>query len=223
VGRYTKGNANTIPAFETLDQDTFRNFNSGLGYNATLGSGDVCRYISAMGWVEGDWRLPTANEWKILGDETVAVPIGEKIGILPHDAGNSASTPPEDLEDTKYDSYDPYQQTTTTPTLYTHGVIPLPHARLLGSAVRKGDGQVTEYLTNPGDDRILLPAGGYRNSANGYLSLVGQYAYYASSTPSTNPGDIFYTWFHDSALTTVRSSGNGFGFSVRCIQNYNNQ
>lgn len=33
-----------------------------VGYDAEAGRGDICRYISDKGWVEGRWRMPTAQE-----------------------------------------------------------------------------------------------------------------------------------------------------------------
>ncbi|NDV85001.1 hypothetical protein D0T87_23975, partial [Bacteroides sp. 51] len=43
-------------------EDDFATYNSNTGYNASTGKGDICRYISAKGWVEGSWRLPTSAE-----------------------------------------------------------------------------------------------------------------------------------------------------------------
>jgi hypothetical protein len=43
--------------------DYFTDYNNGLGYNATADKGDICRYISAQGWVTGEWRIPTIYEW----------------------------------------------------------------------------------------------------------------------------------------------------------------
>jgi uncharacterized protein (TIGR02145 family) len=31
-------------------------------YNAAAGTGDICRYITAKGWVSGRWRMPTTTE-----------------------------------------------------------------------------------------------------------------------------------------------------------------
>ncbi|NDV84982.1 BACON domain-containing protein, partial [Bacteroides sp. 51] len=46
--------------------DDFATYNSNTGYNASTGKGDICRYISDKGWVEGSWRLPTAAEQQAL-------------------------------------------------------------------------------------------------------------------------------------------------------------
>ncbi|MCC8036069.1 MAG: hypothetical protein LIO77_09105 [Rikenellaceae bacterium] len=37
-----------------------------LGYSITDGIGDICRYISDQGWVQGRWRMPTSAELQIL-------------------------------------------------------------------------------------------------------------------------------------------------------------
>jgi uncharacterized protein (TIGR02145 family) len=36
------------------------------GYNAAAGTGDICRYITAKGWVSGSWRMPTTEEYQNL-------------------------------------------------------------------------------------------------------------------------------------------------------------
>ncbi len=57
----------TAPPFDNnvLAEDDFAGYN-GTGFDEAAGRGDVCRYISAKGWVEGDWRLPTGKEFNDL-------------------------------------------------------------------------------------------------------------------------------------------------------------
>lgn len=49
-----------------LEEDDFATYNGNTGFNATDGKGDICRYISARGWVSGTWRLPTAAECQLI-------------------------------------------------------------------------------------------------------------------------------------------------------------
>lgn len=52
-----------------MKEDDFDGFGpGGKGFNATTNVGDICRYISARGWVEGNWRLPTGDELKVLAN-----------------------------------------------------------------------------------------------------------------------------------------------------------
>jgi hypothetical protein len=212
--------ANNVPVYQSLDQDAFMTMFPGVGYDARTGRGDICRYISDMGWVTESYRMPTAMEWKMLGDETLKAPNGAKINIL---AENASS---QDLSGES-------NFTGNSSTGYKHAFTPFIHARVLGAGALLSDNITDEdvsktdsRLTTPTGDRVLLPVGGHRgdtSNQNGNLNYVGRYAYYASSTPSTTVGQIFYTWFHVSVLTTVRTSGNSYAMSVRCIRNYNDE
>jgi hypothetical protein len=42
--------------------DQFTTTYGSIGYDATQAKGDICRYISVKGWVEGCWRMPTDKE-----------------------------------------------------------------------------------------------------------------------------------------------------------------
>ncbi len=41
-----------------------------VGYDAAAAKGDICRYISAKGWVEGSWRMPTSAEMRQLYNDS---------------------------------------------------------------------------------------------------------------------------------------------------------
>lgn len=60
--------SNTTP-YNTKTDDDFLKFYGRPGYNAQTGIGDICRYISDRGWVEGRWRMPTGAEIDMLIDE----------------------------------------------------------------------------------------------------------------------------------------------------------
>ena len=61
----TATNSNQFTSHAQTDDD-FADYNNSVGYNAALGVGDICRYISGKGWVEGNWRLPTSAEYQAL-------------------------------------------------------------------------------------------------------------------------------------------------------------
>jgi uncharacterized protein YjdB len=48
--------------------DDFATYNNNTGFDAAADKGDICRYISSKGWVEGDWRMPLASEIQALAD-----------------------------------------------------------------------------------------------------------------------------------------------------------
>lgn len=63
-------------------EDDFATYNNNTGFNAAEGKGDICRYISAQGWVSGKWRLPTADEIEKLIDEQTSVSNGSFTRML---------------------------------------------------------------------------------------------------------------------------------------------
>lgn len=61
----------TLSAIATGDvseeDDAFATYNNNTGFDASVSKGDICRYITAQGWVSrGSWRLPTVAEWEAL-------------------------------------------------------------------------------------------------------------------------------------------------------------
>ncbi len=48
---------------------------NGAGFDAG-GRGDICRYITAQGWIKGKWRLPTAQEFNNLIAEKTSIIYG---------------------------------------------------------------------------------------------------------------------------------------------------
>jgi hypothetical protein len=71
-------------ANDAATDDDFAGYN-GSGYNASAGKGDICRYITAQGWVSGSWRLPKGSELTAL--------IGEKTPIYYGTWTSLGSTP----------------------------------------------------------------------------------------------------------------------------------
>lgn len=79
-------------------EDDFADYNNGSGYDAAKGVGDICRYISDKGWVEGSWRLPTDAEYQALLEASGKSPIissryyGNPVGVF------SWSTSPDNVD-----------------------------------------------------------------------------------------------------------------------------
>jgi hypothetical protein len=57
-------------------------------YDAETGIGDICRYISAKGWVSGSWRMPTQTEYSTF----IASGVGEVSGGDPMSGTNIDGT-----------------------------------------------------------------------------------------------------------------------------------
>ncbi|MCD8101501.1 MAG: FimB/Mfa2 family fimbrial subunit [Alistipes sp.] len=75
-----------IPYFENpvanVD-DQFIERYPGIGYDASEATGDVCRYISDKGWVEGKWRIPNQEEFKLLRASPVHESTGDGVTVWP--------------------------------------------------------------------------------------------------------------------------------------------
>lgn len=94
-GRRSTVADNMIPYLSPLDNPDWRenrnpSFNAfenkfpGVGYSAVDGIGDICRYISAQGWVEEEWRMPTQTEFDALLSETISsTQFGAGVSIVP--------------------------------------------------------------------------------------------------------------------------------------------
>lgn len=88
------------------DLDGFLNWGTdGKGFDAANAKGDICRYISEMGWVKDRWRMPTTAE------------LTELFGEHNHAANWGAAT------------------ITGTGTDGKYGYFPIPAARFLGDEV----------------------------------------------------------------------------------------
>jgi hypothetical protein len=69
TGNYNLPNNFTLTPVgdESEEDDAFATYNNNTGFDASLNKGDICRYITAQGWVSrGSWRLPTVAEWEAL-------------------------------------------------------------------------------------------------------------------------------------------------------------
>ena len=58
--------------YGNTSKDEFAGYNT-VGYDDEMGVGDICRYISDQNWVNGRWRIPTAEEYVMLQTEGTKV------------------------------------------------------------------------------------------------------------------------------------------------------
>ena len=166
---------------------------TGPGFDKAAAKGDICRYISDMGWVRGKWRMPTTAEIiGLLDENTFGGYNGRVVG-----------------------SWNGSESITNTGQYNRYGYFPLNSARVVGKGLT-GNELPSSLLPNPGAARVAFPAGGYRG-ADGSLGSVGYYAHIWTATPdgSTTARELFWndwTNYH-SYYPAPRTNG----FSVRCV------
>lgn len=193
-------------------EDDFYNFNDGNntmgpGYSSTSDRGDICRYISARGWVEGNWRLPTQQEY----NELIA-----EIG------GGEGS-----VSNGKYPIYDPVMVTPTTNNSYGssyNGFWQPEPGRWLGEGATRDGVRGTAAELVPGGSSVYFPAGGFRVyysvGSQARLSRVGFSSHYWSgSSASGESGQDAYiiNVNRDQAVRSI-ASRDDYALSVRCIR-----
>ncbi len=167
---------------------------AGPGYDKAAAKGDICRYISDMGWVRGKWRMPTTAEIiGLLDENTFGGYNGRVVG-----------------------SWNGSESITNTGQYNRYGYFPLNSVRVVGKGLT-GNELPSSLLPNPGAARVAFPAGGNR-SADGSLVSVGYYAHIWTATPpdgSTDARELFWNdWMnYHSYYQAPRTNG----FSVRCV------
>lgn len=185
------------------NHDAFITQYPGVGYDAATGYGDICRYMSDMDWVEGNWRLPTQREVYLLDSETKAAVSG---GVV-------YGTFQSDTEWTYIAADNPM----AVGSPY-YGFTRIPNARLLGGGITAADAADPDYLAEGGENRVLLPAGGNRHSSDGNQYRVGYNGLYWTSTPGSSASYGGYLWITGNAFNVDFSNSRSFGCAIRCIR-----
>lgn len=138
---------NTIPY--PYDTDDFIKAYPGTGYNVSAGKGDICRYISDQpGWVEGRWRMPTAQEYLDLMYESYKHDSPNNYYGIQFGKAGWAIIPPNDNPN--------------------YGMLLLDSGALLGPCASMGDD--ASNMTSPDKGRIFIPFGGHRSKFGGSIS-----------------------------------------------------
>ncbi len=189
------GNPNSGTAGLGLDGFAGYPGGTGPGFDKAAAKGDICRYISEMGWVNGKWRMPTSSEIIALLDET---PVGYNGRVWGY-----------------WDEYN-YETIGGTGTGNKYGYYPLSSVRAVGKGVT-GQENATNSLPNPGAAKVVFPAAGYRDANSGSLSAPGFYAHHWSATPATPSSayDLDYNGWNN--FHSWNMFDRTCGYSVRCI------
>jgi hypothetical protein len=180
-----------IPKGDGSMSDAFDTYNNNTGFDAAAGKGDVCRYITAQGWVsQGNWRLPTAAEWEALrlnGPLVNPTTTQPWVTVYQGVAGNSTSN-----------SYGFYQ----------------PATAILGT-----DGG-PDNVANPRMLNVALPGSGYLDQTTSASSRrvragLNYSGNYYSSSASYCMGFYYNT---NGTLAVTSSSSVSNLYFVRCIR-----
>jgi hypothetical protein len=140
-------------------EDDLSTYNNNTGFDVTAQKGDICRYITAQGWVTGSWRTPTTMEQYDLITEAAVVKLGTNNGY-----GGSSLPQPGDGGG-----------------IYGRGEWQMTSGWLLGSGATTG-----VSISNPSVG-VFFPYSGYIRDHTGVFQIIaGGAGYYSSSSSSTN-------------------------------------
>ena len=185
------------------DEDDFAGYDGGSNTNgpgyATSGTnankGDICRYISDRGWVEGKWRLPTADEMQALLAEVTndyhSVKNGGTFTTLPSGAP---------------DGINGYGD-------HTNGFYQALSGRWLGIGAVDLATRGTEAV--PGSSSVYFPAGGFQSTTGSTYGVGDSGGSWSAS--SNNMGNADYLGVNkDSAYGN--NNNRSRGLTVRCVR-----
>jgi hypothetical protein len=148
----------TIPSPAALSLDS---------YDPSAGTGDICRYISDKGWVEGRWRMPTLTE----AQQTIAC------GTIPYGSFGVDYTWTE-TDGTHLTDSGIFFATTTDDESYLTGDMPIGAMFLPSGGAIVGNGVVSNmntlarFWTSTGyDDRRAYCL--YGNTGSVYVTALG--------------------------------------------------
>ena len=178
------------------DEDDFAGYDGGSntngpGFNASTNKGDICRYISDRGWVQGKWRLPTSDEQQALINEVTSVSNNGGFGNITGapNTGNNA-----------------------------HGFWQVPSGRWLGAGAAadaaRNTGKAAELV--PGSSSVYFPAGGYRYYSNGNTTNAGYNGCSWSASSNSTANAYYLSVYSGGAYWS--NYYRDYGFTVRCIR-----
>lgn len=176
----------------------------GKGFDKTTAKGDICRYITAQKWVDGNWRMPTAAEIKAFVDET------KNNLALPGNNGNGKIIGTW--------QYSINETISGTGGGDAYGYCKMGNVRIMGSgAIDNVTLDVGNNVENLGPWIIVLPAAGNRNNTSGVMRNIGNCGNYWSATP----GNSIYAYdlsYGFSGVNSTHDYDRTYGYSVRCIR-----
>ena len=176
-----------------VTSDDFATYNGNTGYDDSANKGDICRYITAQGWVPSGerWRLPKQSELDALMGEITSVSNGGGFTTQPSGMAPSGSNTYGD---------------------HTNGFWEVPSGRWLGKGA--GASRGTEQV--PGGSSVYFPAGGYRYYSNGSTGTAGNYG--CSWSGSSSSTTYAYSLYVNSSNAGRNYYYRNYGFTVRCIR-----
>jgi hypothetical protein len=176
---------------ESEEDDAFATYNNNTGFDASVNKGDICRYITAQGWVSrGSWRLPTAAEW-------------EALKAMPNVAPTTTQ-PWHTVEESNLDAA-PYDENTAF-GFYQ------PAARIHGP-----DGS-PDNVTNPRLLNVCLTGGGVIRVQSTYGVPVN-FNHTGSCWSSSSSRGATWSYYNGFQVYTTSSSVSTAGANnVRCIR-----
>jgi hypothetical protein len=190
-------NANIPSLYETDIQNNTGVSVDYFAYNTpdyTNKKGDICRYLSHIDAVSGEYRMPTLNELQY---------------------GNSDSSNPTI-------SYSSGNWTSSTPLVNGYWTrigttSPTNNWADISSTSTNAEGKYTGLVSGGNySGYATFPASGYRTGVNGELYEVGSSGYYWSSSAviGTNSSHFLYL---SSSLLNTQAYVRHRGYSVRCV------
>ena len=187
---YVDGSMSSPDAFAGYPNGT------GPGFDKDNALGDICRYISYMGWVQGKWRMPTPDEVRALMNETPEF-------YRPNGGRNAGP-------------WDTTRGVSGTGDNNQYGYFRILDIRVAGLGVNGNDSSDNLRL-NPGGAKVTYPASGYRNPSNGNLVSTGTTGHYWEAEPSG--ADRAYNLYYEgnSNYHPANIFARTNGYAVRCI------
>ena len=174
-------------------EDDFKGYgDNGDGYYETGqngGKGDICRYISKQHWVNGSWRMPTADEFnKLLAEQTSVSNNGGFVDmkVTPNGANDDSGK-----------------------GLNAYGYYQHKSGRWLGKGATNAAG---EYSPSIG---VYFPAAGMR-IWDGIQNTPGACGYYWTGSTIDDTGS--YNMYENASDMMVNMAQRQMGLPVRCVR-----
>lgn len=170
--------------------DPFKAYGSNSGFVETRGIGDICRYISAKGWVDGNWRMPSRTEYQKVHEEH-----SDRL------------------------SYGAFTNVTGSIGYAANGMAKVNSGWLIGEGVRRPV-SATDIESPPTGSIFLPASGYRYPEGDGNAVLVGSYGYYWTTTltDATDKLSAYTYWLNSKTSTDIADVDRSYAFPIRCIR-----
>lgn len=167
-----------------------------VGYDAANAYGDICRYISDQGWVDGRWRTPTQSDFiSLYADETA--PNGQPYanGIL-------------------FGAIQTTDYLTVNNSHPQYGYTKIPNGRVLGPVTTEDIEEAR--LASPAANRVVFPAAVIRDQYGSAYNPGVDPRYWSSTAGIANQS--YFMFLLANSLNCFGWNARNYGLSVRCIR-----